>query len=53
MHAGAFAFYLFSLAVANVAYTIVLILRSKKDYETANLINEIGVMTYFTASFIS
>ncbi len=55
MHAGAFAFYLFALVVYNVAVTIYLILiRISKGYEeTANLIDDIGELTYFTASFIS
>ncbi len=52
MHAGAFAFYLFSLVVLNVAITIYLCL-PKDCYETANLINDIGELTYVTASFIS
>jgi hypothetical protein len=54
MHAGAFAFYLFALAAEQVTYNTYIILRRIEGYEeTAILINNIGVMTYFTASFIS
>ena len=53
MHAGAFGFYLFALAVDNVAYTIGFYLYSKGYDQTANLINDIGIMIYYTASFIA
>ncbi len=52
MHAGAFGLYLFSLAASNVGYTIFLILHSK-DNEKAQLVNDIGVMIYVIALFIS
>ena len=52
MHAGAFGFYLFALAVYNVAYTILLFIY--KDHPiTATLIYEIGYMIYVTTFFIS
>ena len=53
MHACAFGFYLFALAVLNVTYTIFLYLFSIDQKKIANLTNNIGDMTYYTASFIS
>ena len=53
MHAGAFGFYLFALAVNNLAYTIYLCLYSKGYDQTADLISNIGFMIYVTASFIA
>ena len=53
MHAGAFGFYLFALAVDNVSYSIERYLYSKGEYYYARLISDIGVMIYFIASFIA
>ena len=54
MHSGAFGLYLFALAVYNVAFTIGLYFLLKEIHEKAGaLINQIGTITYYTASFIS
>ena len=50
MHAGAFGFYLFALALDNVAYTNLL---AKGYDQAATLIYDIGIIFYITASFIS
>ena len=52
MHAGAFGFYLFALALDNVANTIYLVLR-EDHIKAALLIFDIGDLIYLTASFIS
>jgi hypothetical protein len=53
MHAVAFGFFLFGLAVYNVAYTISRVLLNKDDIRTEHLVNNIGYMIYVTSFFIS